>query len=156
MVSEKFFIFFFFFFEKWHFSFCWRLKKIDSFGHIWFDDFWFCWSCTWSIVIFQTLDWTGWWGKQGEFRSSISMLFYYLAPVQNNSIVTSRWVQFIFGDKGELTWRGDHIYKKNSALKLQCYGPAYFKLKQECNIQKKLSIWNHFLWSSCINKSLQS
>ena len=102
MVSEKFFIFFFFFFEKWHFSFCWRLKKIDSFGHIWFDDFWFCWSCTWSIVIFQTLDWTGWWGKQGEFRSIILMLFYYLAPLQNNSIITSRCMQLIFWDKGEV------------------------------------------------------
>ena len=30
------------------------------------------------------------------------MLFYYLAPLQNDSIVTSRCMQFTFGDKGEV------------------------------------------------------
>ena len=34
--------------------------------------------------------------------SSILVLFYYLAPPQNDSIVTSQCVQFTFGDKGEL------------------------------------------------------
>ena len=28
------------------------------------------------------------------------MLFYYLAPLQNNTIMTSLCMQFIFGDKG--------------------------------------------------------
>ena len=30
------------------------------------------------------------------------MLFYYLAPLQNDSIVTSRCMQFTFGDKREV------------------------------------------------------
>ena len=30
------------------------------------------------------------------------MLFYYLAPLQNGSTVTSRWMQFTFGDKREV------------------------------------------------------
>ena len=35
-------------------------------------------------------------------KSSILMLFYYLASLQNNSIVTSQCMQFIFGDKREV------------------------------------------------------
>ena len=35
-------------------------------------------------------------------HSNILMLLYYLAPLQNDSIVTSRYMQFTFGDKGEL------------------------------------------------------
>ena len=38
-------------------------------------------------------------GKQ--CLSSMTLLFYYLAPLQNNNIVTSQCMQFIFGDKGE-------------------------------------------------------
>ena len=34
--------------------------------------------------------------------SSILVLFYYLAPLQNDAIVTSRCVQFTFRDKGEV------------------------------------------------------
>ena len=30
------------------------------------------------------------------------MLFYYFAPLQNDSIVTSQWMQFTFGDKREV------------------------------------------------------
>ena len=30
------------------------------------------------------------------------MLFYYLAPLQNDSIVTSQCMQFTFGDKREV------------------------------------------------------
>ena len=38
-----------------------------------------------------------------EFRtSSILMIFYYLVPLQNDSIVTSQCVQFTFGDKREV------------------------------------------------------
>ena len=40
-----------------------------------------------------------------QFRtplSSILMLFYYLAPLQNDSIMTSRCVQFTFHDKEEV------------------------------------------------------
>ena len=33
---------------------------------------------------------------------SILMLFYYLAPLQNDSIVMSQCMQFTFGDKGEV------------------------------------------------------
>ena len=35
-------------------------------------------------------------------ESSILMLCYYLAPLQNDAIVTSRCMQFTFGDKGEV------------------------------------------------------
>ena len=35
-------------------------------------------------------------------QSSLCMLFYYLAPLQNDSIVTSRCMQFTFGDKREV------------------------------------------------------
>ena len=34
--------------------------------------------------------------------SSILMLFYYLASLQNDSMVTSQCMQFTFGDKGEV------------------------------------------------------
>ena len=30
------------------------------------------------------------------------MLFYYLVPLQNDSIVTSQWVQFTFGEQREV------------------------------------------------------
>ena len=30
------------------------------------------------------------------------MLFYYLAPLQNDCVVTSQCMQFTFGDKGEV------------------------------------------------------
>ena len=35
-------------------------------------------------------------------RSSILMLFYYLAPLQNDSIVMSGCMQFTFGDEREV------------------------------------------------------
>ena len=34
-------------------------------------------------------------------KSSMTLLFYYLAPLQNDTDVTSRCMQFILGDKGE-------------------------------------------------------
>ena len=42
---------------------------------------------------------------QGLFHtgSSITQLFYYLAPLQNDTDVTSRCMQLIFGDKGAAT-----------------------------------------------------
>ena len=39
---------------------------------------------------------------RGDPASSIGMLFYYLATHQNDSIVTSRCMQFTFGDKREV------------------------------------------------------
>ena len=35
-------------------------------------------------------------------RSSILLLFCYLAPLQNDSIVTSQFMQFTFGEKREV------------------------------------------------------
>ena len=37
------------------------------------------------------------------FNSSMTLLFYYLATLQNVTVVTSRCVQFTFGDKGVVT-----------------------------------------------------
>ena len=36
--------------------------------------------------------------------SSMTLLFYYLAPLQNDTDMTSRCMQFIFGDKGEVPY----------------------------------------------------
>ena len=36
--------------------------------------------------------------------SSMTLLFYYLAPLQNDTDVTSRCMQFIFGDMWEATY----------------------------------------------------
>ena len=36
--------------------------------------------------------------------SSILMLFYYLALLQNDCILTSQCMQFTFGDKEETCW----------------------------------------------------
>ena len=38
-----------------------------------------------------------------HWGSSINLLFYYLAPLQNYTYVTSQCTQFIFGDKGAAT-----------------------------------------------------
>ena len=38
------------------------------------------------------------WGRQ----SSLLLLFYYLAPLINDCLVMSRWIQFTFGDKREV------------------------------------------------------
>ena len=38
--------------------------------------------------------------------SSILMLFYYIAPLQNDFIVTSQCMQFTFGDKREVILQG--------------------------------------------------
>ena len=32
----------------------------------------------------------------------MTLLFYYLAPLQNDAVVMSRCLQFTFGDKGEV------------------------------------------------------
>ena len=32
----------------------------------------------------------------------MTLLFFYLAPLQNDAVLTSRCVQFTFGDKGEV------------------------------------------------------
>ena len=40
------------------------------------------------------------WSKIWSSDSSKTLLFYYLAPLQNKTIVTSRCMQFNFGDKG--------------------------------------------------------
>ena len=48
--------------------------------------------------------------KENEGRmgvSSIIMLFIYLAPLQNYSIVTSRCTQFTFSDKREVNLLGE-------------------------------------------------
>ena len=34
----------------------------------------------------------------------MTLLFYYLAPLQNDTDMTSRCMQFIFGDKGAATF----------------------------------------------------
>ena len=42
------------------------------------------------------------WAYSWVLESSLLFLFYYLAPLQNDALVTSRGVQFIFGDKREV------------------------------------------------------
>ena len=39
-----------------------------------------------------------------KVNSSMTLLFYYLAPLQNDTIVMSLCMQFNFGDKGEATY----------------------------------------------------
>ena len=39
---------------------------------------------------------------EGEYNS-MNLLFYYLAPLQNDTNVTSQCMLFIFGDKGAAT-----------------------------------------------------
>ena len=41
-------------------------------------------------------------GRVGKHVSSILVIFYYLAPVQNDCVVTSLCMQFTFGEKGEV------------------------------------------------------
>ena len=48
------------------------------------------------------------------------LLFIYLAPLQNDCLVTSRSMQFIFGDKGEV------YLLDESALSLMEFFPSPF------------------------------
>ena len=49
----------------------------------------------------------------------MTLLFYYLAPLQNDTDVMSRCMQFIFGDKGEATYSSHDL---NSKLKVRYSG----------------------------------
>ena len=83
----------------------------------------------------------------------MTLLFYYLPPLQNNTDVTSRCVQFIFGDKGAATClkdlclkergrecgvKGDGSRRKTSVVKYQRDRRAF--KDRSCETDKEIQI----------------
>ena len=92
--------------------------------------------------------------------SSILMLFYYLAPLQNDSIVTSQCTQFTFGDKGEV-YRFDEsaLTEKESVQEgKRSIGPrmkyGHTNLSKSISILLPHCIEGIFIWHGQIEKVL--
>ena len=78
--------------------------------------------------------------SNGYEVSSILMLFYYLVPLQNDSIVMSWCVQFTFGDKREVCLLG------KSALPVSIKESMWERKK---SIGPKMKYWHANLNSFC-------
>ena len=65
--------------------------------------------------------------KETNKDSSVLLLFYYLAPQQSDSIVTSVFMQFTFGDKGDVYPLDESVLPVTEKEKRQegkrCIGP---------------------------------
>ena len=69
--------------------------------------------------------------------SSMLLLFYYLAPLQNDAVVMSGCMQFTFGDKGEfICWTESalSVTGKESKQEGKSPGMIYGDAKKLCHL----------------------
>ena len=61
----------------------------------------------------------------------MTLFFYYLAPLQNDTVVTSQCMQFTFGDKGEATFliRVSYLWLKERGR--ESYFSTWFDVEKQ-------------------------